>query len=53
MVTLDNLLEKIEQTRNHMLNLSRLMPLTSEPVVTASVQLDDLLNEYEKQRKNV
>ncbi|MFS0562713.1 aspartyl-phosphate phosphatase Spo0E family protein [Terribacillus sp. 179-K 1B1 HS] len=53
MVTLDNLLEKIEQTRSRMLTLSRRLPLTSDAVVTASVQLDDLLNEYEKQRKDI
>ncbi|MFP7171798.1 aspartyl-phosphate phosphatase Spo0E family protein [Terribacillus sp. 7520-G] len=49
MITIDNLLEKIEQTRSHMLSLSNNLPLTSDAVITASVQLDHLLNEYEKQ----
>jgi predicted translin family RNA/ssDNA-binding protein len=53
MITADNILEKIEQTRSRMLDLSRRLPLTSDAVITASVQLDHLLNEYEKQRRHV
>ncbi|WP_156960055.1 aspartyl-phosphate phosphatase Spo0E family protein [Oceanobacillus manasiensis] len=44
------LLQKIEQCREEMLNLSRFHSLTSEAVVTSSVKLDQLINEYQNNK---
>ena len=41
------LLKKIEDTRQKMLKTSTLYPLHSYEVVTISVELDNLLNEWE------
>ncbi|MFD2630454.1 Spo0E family sporulation regulatory protein-aspartic acid phosphatase [Oceanobacillus kapialis] len=44
------LLQKIEQCREEMLSLSRSHSLTSEAVITSSVKLDQLMNEYENKK---
>lgn len=43
----DLLLKKIEDTRRKMIKTSTLYPLHSYEVVTISVKLDNLLNEWE------
>lgn len=44
------LLQKIEQCREEMLTLSRSHALTSEALVTSSVKLDQLINEYQNNK---
>ncbi|MDL4841256.1 aspartyl-phosphate phosphatase Spo0E family protein [Aquibacillus rhizosphaerae] len=42
------LLQKIENCRNEMIELTSEKDLTSEAVINASIRLDGLLNELEK-----
>ncbi|WP_245844157.1 aspartyl-phosphate phosphatase Spo0E family protein [Oceanobacillus rekensis] len=43
-----NLIEKIEECREEMIQLSYTHDLTSEAVISSSVKLDHLINEYQK-----
>lgn len=44
------LLEKIEECRDEMITLSSTHGLTSDVVIKFSKYLDDLLNEYQRER---
>ncbi|MEC5425820.1 aspartyl-phosphate phosphatase Spo0E family protein [Virgibacillus sp. C22-A2] len=43
------LLEKIEECRKEMITLSHSHALTSEAVISSSLKLDRLINEYQNQ----
>ncbi|MBU5267899.1 aspartyl-phosphate phosphatase Spo0E family protein [Virgibacillus proomii] len=46
------LLEKIEQCRKEMISLSNSNALTSEPVISSSMKLDQLILEYLNSQRN-
>ncbi|MGJ9460521.1 Spo0E family sporulation regulatory protein-aspartic acid phosphatase [Oceanobacillus sp. CF4.6] len=47
-MTKNNLREKIEECREEMITLSFTNDLTSEAVISSSIKLDQLLNEYQR-----
>lgn len=46
----DELLEKIEQVRTRMIDLSKVKPLTDAEMIEVSEELDLLLNRFERLR---
>ena len=46
----DKLIKKIEKGRNDMISLAKTHSMTSEAVIKASRELDQLINDYQKKK---